>query len=61
MTSEWNPTVKWILAVTLSPIAALYLIGLALFSVLQTFLKAILLFSIVDVVTEVIDYKAMCF
>ena len=33
----------------MSPIAALYLLGLALFSVLQTFFKAILLFSIAAV------------
>ena len=47
MASPWLRTVGWILAVSFSPIALLYLILLALLSVLLTIFKATLLSSIV--------------
>ena len=45
MASAWQPMVGWILAVSLFPLASLYLILLALLSVLLNLFKTILLFS----------------
>ena len=51
MARAWLPMIGWILQVSLCPIASLYLILLALLSVLLTIFKSILLFSIVAINT----------
>ena len=51
MARAWLPTVGWIVMVSLFPITSIYLILLALLSLLITTFKSILLFSIVAIST----------
>jgi hypothetical protein len=51
MAKAWLSMVRMILAVSLTPIASIYVILLALLSVLRTIFKSILLFSIVAIST----------